>query len=428
MKSKKWFWPWGQAKVKKFEDELLAAVPPSWAGPLMVMHVSFFAFACLWFVIAKRPTSRRILHKYKLQTALEDRYSQFDPKSGSSHRFFKAELATRVASSVHASVCCYGALVCLLGENSLAEDKLWNALPRTTFYFSISIAYFIGDLLICSIQFREYGVLFVLHAIASLIGLSIMCFGNMFHFFGCIGMLWEFTTIMINNRWLLLEYGYKNTLFYHLNGLVLVLVFFAVRVVVGCWYSYMFWNSLSEAHTEGQVGRGLYLLVTIVLAGFNSLNIYWCYKLTSRSLVVVRRWVSSLSPAHFCIPHCPLAPPPSTHTHTHTHTCAASQHISARMRVATDACLCLGFCYVCARGGVMYIPLLSESSCGRLRRVKERWSRIRGSARKRTGSERGNGNGNGNGSESGNESESESESARARASGIKIERLVQARW
>ena len=76
----------------------------------------------------------------------------------------------------------------------------------------------------------------------------------------------------------------------------------------------------------------------------------------------------------------------------------------------------------------MYIPLLSESSCGRLRRVKERWSRIRGSARKRTGSERGNGNGNGNGSESGNESESESESARARASGIKIERLVQARW
>ena len=50
-------------------------------------------------------------------------------------------------------------------------------------------------------QFREYGVLFVLHAIASLIGLSIMCFGNMFHFFGCIGMLWEFTTIMINNRY-----------------------------------------------------------------------------------------------------------------------------------------------------------------------------------------------------------------------------------
>ena len=45
-------------------------------------------------------------------------------------------------------------------------------------------------------------MLFVLHAIASLIGLAIMCFGNMFHFFGCIGMLWEITTIMINNRYL----------------------------------------------------------------------------------------------------------------------------------------------------------------------------------------------------------------------------------
>ena len=110
MKSKKWFWPWGKATVKKFENELLAAVPPSWAGPLMVMHVSFFTFACLWFVVAKRPTSRRILHKYKLQTALEDRYSQYDPKSGSSHRFFKAELATHVASSVHARHDC----ICIL--------------------------------------------------------------------------------------------------------------------------------------------------------------------------------------------------------------------------------------------------------------------------------------------------------------------------
>jgi hypothetical protein len=55
---------------------------------------------------------------------------------------------------------------------------------------------------VSSAQFREYGVLFVLHAIASLIGLSILCFGNLAHFFGCVGLLWEVTTILINNRYL----------------------------------------------------------------------------------------------------------------------------------------------------------------------------------------------------------------------------------
>jgi hypothetical protein len=114
MKGTKRFWPWGHAiQAKQFEDVLLASVPPSWAGPLMVMNASFFTFACLWFVIAKRPTSRRITNKYKLQTALEDCYTQFDPKSGSSHRFFKAELATRVASSVHARHDCVGDVHCI---------------------------------------------------------------------------------------------------------------------------------------------------------------------------------------------------------------------------------------------------------------------------------------------------------------------------
>jgi hypothetical protein len=84
--------------------------------------------------------------------------------------------------------------------------------------------------------------------------------------------------------------------------------------------------------------RGLYLLVTLVLAGFNSLNIYWCYKLTSRSLLVVRRWVSiylyisflsngaisshhppspPLLPILFFIPPAHLYPNPPKHPHHH---------------------------------------------------------------------------------------------------------------
>ena len=64
-----------QAKMgkmsKKYEEILLLSVPPGWSGPLLVMCVSFVIFALLWMLLAKRCTSRRILHKYKLVTALD---------------------------------------------------------------------------------------------------------------------------------------------------------------------------------------------------------------------------------------------------------------------------------------------------------------------------------------------------------------------
>jgi hypothetical protein len=56
---------------KKYEEILLLSVPPGWSGPLLVMCVSFVIFALLWMLLAKRCTSRRILHKYKLVTALD---------------------------------------------------------------------------------------------------------------------------------------------------------------------------------------------------------------------------------------------------------------------------------------------------------------------------------------------------------------------
>ena len=276
---------------QKFEERLLSSVPPEWAGPLLVIIASFAMFCALWMLIAKRPTSRRILKKFKLQPATEDCYSQFCPKTGSSHRFFKAELATRVVSTVHACICCNGALRCLWMEREgLFDDMLWKTLPATKFYFSISLAYFIGDLLVCSVQFREYGVLFVLHALSSLVALALICFGDMFHFLGCVGLLWELSTIFINNRWALLEYGYKNTFWFHLNGFTLVAVFCVVRLAVGLPLSYLFWAQLSMARADELVGRGMYLLVTTVLAGFNALNVYWSYKLSSRCLGIVRRW------------------------------------------------------------------------------------------------------------------------------------------
>ena len=49
---------------------------------------------------------------------------------------------------------------------------------RCRFYFAISMAYFLGDILVCLVMFREYGSLFMLHAVCGLVGLAIICLGN----------------------------------------------------------------------------------------------------------------------------------------------------------------------------------------------------------------------------------------------------------
>mmetsp|Transcript_38693 Transcript_38693/g.60333 ORF Transcript_38693/g.60333 Transcript_38693/m.60333 type:complete len:310 (-) Transcript_38693:1726-2655(-) len=245
---------------------------------LQVMMASFTVFCLIWFGIAKRPTSNRIREKYNLKNAVGDPSNQYDPISGQSHRFFKAELATRVLSTLHAVIVCYGAVHSLLSEPELYADMLWKTSPVCTFYFAVSMAYFIGDIILCVVMFKEYGTLFLIHALCGLFGLTVICFGHKFHFFGCIGLLWEMSTVFLNNRWLMLEYGYKRTTLFVVNSLALVLCFIVVRVVLGCPFSYMFWSQLSAARAEGMVGRWTYLAVTFMLGGFNFLNIFWAYK------------------------------------------------------------------------------------------------------------------------------------------------------
>jgi len=258
----------------------MQSVPKEWAGPLAVVIVSFLFFSFLWFGIAKRRTSERIVRKNQLSTAPKNSHMKYDPLHGVSHRSVKAELATRIVSSTHAAVCCFGALSTLLAEGpELWDDTLWRTSSRMRFYFAVSIAYFIGDVLICVVLFQDYGIEFFIHALCGLFGLSVICLGDMFHFFGCVGLLWEISTIFLNNRWFLLEYGMKKSALMTVNNLILVPTFTAVRVCVGCPLSFRFWSQLSDARADGVVSPWIYLGVTAMLICLNGLNVFWSFKL-----------------------------------------------------------------------------------------------------------------------------------------------------
>ena len=272
------------------EEYLLSSVPAEWAGPLMVMLVSFMVFAGMWLALAKRPTSQRIAKEKKLHRAVDDPYSFYDPSSGQSHRFFKAELATRIVSTIHAALVCYGAAMGLYTHRNMFQDMLWATSPIVRFWYSVSLAYFLGDILLCVVMFREYGFMFTFHGICAFAAVAIICLGNMFHFFGCIGFLWEFSTIFLNLRWFMLEYGFKETLAFKLNGIALVFFFFIFRIFIGCPYSFIFWTQLSSARAEGKISGGVYLTMSLMLGGVNSLNIFWGKKLMHGLIRLFRKW------------------------------------------------------------------------------------------------------------------------------------------
>ncbi len=124
----KWISQYAKRKPKEprsTEESILLSIPQDWAAPLTVIFVSFTCFTVCWFLIAKRPTSERLLIKHRLRHARSDPDRFYDPRSGQSHRIFKSELATRALSSVHAIICCAGA------SRALHLDKVMLIFNQT---------------------------------------------------------------------------------------------------------------------------------------------------------------------------------------------------------------------------------------------------------------------------------------------------------
>jgi hypothetical protein len=118
-----------------------------------------------------------------------------------------------------------------------------------------------------------------------------------------------------------------------------------VRVVVGCWYSYMFWNLLSEAHTEGQVGRCYFFyFIVYFICLFTYLLSEAHTERQAGGVVGGAGGVEGERTLEICMCFC-MCYGLSAHyawfmytcAHTHTHT-----HVSGR--VYTRACVCLLGC------------------------------------------------------------------------------------
>ncbi len=140
--------------MHSIEGRFLAAIPPEYAGRLAVVLLSFASFVLIWLMFAKRPTSSR-----SQAEALAEHVSV---------KTAKTELATRIVSTVHAVVVAQGAVRAVLFDDSLRHD-MGGTSDALSVYTAVALAYFLGDVLICCVQFESYGYSFLFHAVGGFV-------------------------------------------------------------------------------------------------------------------------------------------------------------------------------------------------------------------------------------------------------------------
>ena len=144
------------------------------------------------------------------------------------------------------------------------------------------MAYFVGNLIISVVMFRAYGALFLLHAIAALAALAICVFGQRFHYYGCMGLLWEASNLFLNARWLMREYGVRNRWLSAANSYALAVVFGVTRILFGLPLLLSLWSELAAARGAGRLGRAHFTALTALIATLAAINAVWFRKLLAK--------------------------------------------------------------------------------------------------------------------------------------------------
>lgn len=128
---------------------------------------------------------------------------------------------------------------------------------------------------------EEFG--YTLHALGCLYMFS-NCLHPFMQFYGCLFLLYEFSTPFLHVRSFLLEMKKTETRTFAISQLLFALSFFLVRIVIG-WPTLIGWASetiaVLRAGTHSQP-----LLIMYLVFGFslNILNIYWFYLIARRAL------------------------------------------------------------------------------------------------------------------------------------------------
>lgn len=194
---------------------------------------------------------------------------------GSKGKRAKNNWSMHVVSQVHTAIIVPMSLWSLAREaEDRARDKAFGWDDDMGFVLAVACGYFLWDTIDAVVNFVDLG--FVVHGTACLF-IYLMSFTPFMAYYGIRCLLWEISTVLLNNHWFLDKTGRTGSTTQLLNGVFLISAFFGVRIVYGGILSYDFLRTLGQVRDQVPVA---YVLVhglgNIVLQG---LNWFWFYKM-----------------------------------------------------------------------------------------------------------------------------------------------------
>ena len=126
------------------------------------------------------------------------------------------------------------------------KDRLFGYSSDLAREVSFTVGYFFWDLAICIIDFKNYGPAFLIHAIICL-SCFLLSLTPVMLAYAPVFLLYESSTIFLTAHWLLDKTNAPSRLIL-INDIILIVLFFLVRLVWGCWQSMrivadLYWQS-----------------------------------------------------------------------------------------------------------------------------------------------------------------------------------------
>ena len=166
-------------------------------------------------------------------------------------------------------------LGCTEASGCMPKDHLFGYSPTLGRQVSLTLGYFVWDLLIILSDLRYYGLAFLVHGIIGFssffVGLSpvLMPYAPGF-------LLYEVSTVFLNLHWIL-EHVSASAAVCLFNDVLLAASFFAVRLLYGNWLTMcmigdLFWN-------RAALPRFVLVCLPLALFAMNALNNFWFVKI-----------------------------------------------------------------------------------------------------------------------------------------------------
>ncbi|KAI5961755.1 hypothetical protein CANMA_003732 [Candida margitis] len=162
-----------------------------------------------------------------------------------------------------------------------ANDRVNSLIGSTPFggmLGAVSAGYFIWDLWVCVKHFKMFGAGFLLHGAAALFGMICTLIPYCQPWTASF-LAFELSTPFVNMNWFAshMPEGTFSDSFVMINGLILMVVFFFIRIIWG-FYA-IFQLAIDMTYSLDQINILIPAALLILNFGLDVLNVFWFYKM-----------------------------------------------------------------------------------------------------------------------------------------------------